>query len=186
MLMKSKKAAMEMSVGTIVTIVLLVTVLVLGLVMVRSIFFSGTNAINQIDTQIQNQINQLFTEGEGTKKVVVFPTNREVTLKKGEDGGFGFSIQNLDTKESSFTYTVSSTEIAKDCSMTKQQADDLIVLGKDGSSPIKLASGSKLENAILVKFSIPETATLCKIRYMVDVKKEGQAYSSPTVDLIIK
>jgi len=36
--MKSKRAAMEMSVGTIVTIVLLMTVLILGLVLVRSIF----------------------------------------------------------------------------------------------------------------------------------------------------
>ena len=34
-----------MSVGTIVTIVLLVTVLVLGLVLVRTIFSSGTDAV---------------------------------------------------------------------------------------------------------------------------------------------
>ena len=36
--MRDKKAAMEMSVGTIVTIVLLMTVLILGLVLVRTIF----------------------------------------------------------------------------------------------------------------------------------------------------
>lgn len=185
-MIKNKQAGMEMSVGTIVTIVLLMTVLILGLVLVRGIFSSSKNAIDQIDDQIQGQINKLFTEGEGGKKVVIFPTNREITMDKGDEGGFGFSIQNLEKKEAGFTYSVYATEIAKDCTMSKADADDLIVLGKDGSSPIRIQSGSVLEDAILVKFSIPDTASLCKIRYIVDVKKDGQAYSSPSVDLTIK
>ncbi|VVB79024.1 Uncharacterised protein [uncultured archaeon] len=187
MLTQDKKAAMEMSVGTIVTIVLLVTVLVLGLVMVRSIFSSGTNAITQIDAQIQSQITKLFTEGEGSSKLVVYPVSREVTLKKGQQGGFGFSIQNLDSKTGSFTYTVSSSEIAKDCAMTNAQADALIDIGAtDGGRPFVLGSGSQLENAVLVKFSIPSTASICKIRYVIDVKEDGKAYSTTTIDLVIK
>ena len=51
--MKSKRAAMEMSVGTMVTIILLVTVLVLGIFFVQKIFKSGTSAIDNIDTEVQ-------------------------------------------------------------------------------------------------------------------------------------
>ena len=41
--MKSKRGAMEMSVGTIVTIVLLMSVLVLGIFLVQKIFKTGMN-----------------------------------------------------------------------------------------------------------------------------------------------
>lgn len=62
--MKSKKAAMEMSVGTIVTIVLLMAVLILGLVFVKKIMCSGIVLTDQIDTKVQNEINNLFGEDE--------------------------------------------------------------------------------------------------------------------------
>jgi len=59
LLSKNKKGAMEMSVGTIVTIVLLMSVLVLGVFLVQKIFQSSTNVVDQVDQQVQNQINQL-------------------------------------------------------------------------------------------------------------------------------
>ena len=43
---KSKSGAMEMSVGTMVTIVLLMIVLVLGIFFIQKIFGAGTNAID--------------------------------------------------------------------------------------------------------------------------------------------
>lgn len=182
--MKSKHAAMEMSVGTIVTIVLLMTVLILGLVLVKQIFFSGTSAIDNIDRAIQNEINKLFAE-EG-KKVVVYPPSREISLKKGQSGGFGFSIRNTEMGTETFAYTVTANSMGGGCQMTIPQADDLIILGKEGSN-IVLGSGGTLENAILVKFKIPESASLCNIRYIIDVTKTSGPYvSGLSVDLEIK
>ena len=57
--MKNKKAAMEMSVGTIVTIVLLMTVLILGLVMIRTIFKGSIENINSVDQSVKNEINKI-------------------------------------------------------------------------------------------------------------------------------
>ena len=57
---KNRKAAMEMSVGTIVTIVLLMSVLILGIFLVQKVFRSGSNAIDSVDDEIQNQIIQSF------------------------------------------------------------------------------------------------------------------------------
>lgn len=69
---KSKKAALEMSMTTIVTIVLVVVTLVLALVLIRTIFTSSTNAIDQVNTAIQDQINNLFTsQGEIFRSILI-------------------------------------------------------------------------------------------------------------------
>jgi len=184
MFLKNKRAAMEMSVGTIVTIVLLMTVLILGLVLVNKIFRSSTSSIDQIDQAIQGEINKLFAE-EG-KKVVIYPTSREISLKKGDSGGFGFSIRNNDPQEGSFSYEVTTTEVSRNCDMTNMEAEDLIILGKTGRD-INVPSGSYMENAVLVKFEIPESAKVCNIRYGLDVKKDRDQYiPTLSVDLEIK
>ena len=63
-----------MSVGTIVTIVLLVTVLVLGLVLVRTIFASAKGAVDLTDQQLRNELSKLFGE---ERRVSIFPGPRE-------------------------------------------------------------------------------------------------------------
>ena len=90
---------MEMSVGTIVTIVLLMTVLILGLVMVRTIFKGSIENINAVDQSVKNEINKLFSE-DTSRQIVVYPTSRYIVIKKGEDNlGFGFSIRNVGEEE---------------------------------------------------------------------------------------
>ena len=181
---KSKRAAMEMSVGTIVTIVLLMSVLVLGIFLIQKIFKTGTSAIDQVDTKIQSEIDRLFADED--KSVVVYPKEREITISKGDSGGFGFSIMNKEQTAGSFSYVILVGEIGSGCQLSKEQAESLIVLGKTGTN-IDLPSGSKLDDAIFVKFNIPETAPLCQIRYSLDVENNGVQYS-PTVgiDLTIK
>jgi predicted PurR-regulated permease PerM len=93
--MKSKSGAMEMSVGTMVTIILLVCVLVLGIFFIQKIFGAGTNAIDSIDNEVQSEIDRLF-EREN-KPLAIYPTSRDVILKKGDDPkGFAFSVKNDD------------------------------------------------------------------------------------------
>jgi len=182
---QSKKAAMEMSVGTIVTIVLLMTVLILGLVLVRTIFKGSVENINSIDQSVKNEINKLFSE-DTSRKVVVYPATRDITLAKGDEGGFGFSIRNTEPSDQTFTYTVTVSEIPSNCQMTEKQAEDLIILGQSGS--VQIPSGDALENPVLVKFSIGESASICNIRYGVNVKQSDGSLYLPTVsvDLNIK
>jgi len=180
---KNKKAAMEMSMGTIVTIILLVVVLVLGVFFIQRIFGAGSTAIDQIDKQVQNEINKLFTE-EG-KKVVIYPPSREITMKKGDSGGFGFSIKNSGSSAATFSYKVEASEVNSECELSIPEATDLISLGRVGEN-YELGSGDTLENAILVKYTIPEDTPLCQIRYMLNVYKDNDPYDSLSVDLYIK
>ena len=66
----NRRAAIEMSMNTIVTIVLVVVTLILALVLIRTIFSGSTNAITSINSEIQNQINQLFASNANTNLVI--------------------------------------------------------------------------------------------------------------------
>jgi len=157
-----KRGAMEMSVGTIVTIVLLMGVLVLGIFLVQKIFRSGTNAIDTLDSEIQNQISKLFAE-EG-KDIAVYPTSREITVKRGDDPkGFAFSIRNSGNDEVTYNYNVTAYD-ADDCGagFSKEDANDLM-LGDKGL--FVLSPGESLELPRLVKFDIPEGTPPCTIIY---------------------
>jgi hypothetical protein len=61
---EDKKAAIELSVGTIVIIVIAVTMLILGIVFVRSIMCSGIQITENLDEGVKNEINDLFGADE--------------------------------------------------------------------------------------------------------------------------
>jgi hypothetical protein len=181
-----KKAAMEMTMGTMVTIVLLTMVLILGGYFVSKIFTSGGEAIDGIDTAVKNEIDKLFAE-DSSKKIVVYPATRKITIKKGKDNlGFGFSIRNVKTDEAKFSYEVNAIE--SNCNMRLSDADNMIALGKERTG-IQLAAGSMMSDPIFVRFAIPATAPPCQIRYEIKVyegSKSGSIYGAPIdVDLEI-
>jgi len=178
-----KKAAIELSMTTFVTIVLVVVVMVLGIFFIQRIFKSGTNAIDSIDSQVQDQINQLFST-EGTK-IAVYPTSRAITLVKGDDPkGFAFSVKNNAVNSADFSYTLTSDDISKcGSTMTKQIADSY-VLGGTGS--FSLGPGNPLDLPRLVKFEVPDTAPPCTIIYTLDIKKGTESYSGADIFVTIK
>jgi hypothetical protein len=164
---KNKVAAMEMTVGTIVTIVLLMSALVLGLILTQTIFKGSKENIESIDEGVKNQINEMFAKDD-LKKIVLYP-GRSITLKKGGDeAGFGFSIRNLDTTKGTFSYNISSIE--NNCGMDKYTADKLISLGKIGSG-MEVLPGDVMSNPVLVTFAVPDSTPPCNVRYQLTIKK---------------
>ncbi len=184
--MESRTGAMEMSVGTMVTIVLLMIVLVLGIFFIQKIFRSGTSAIDNIDTSIQNEINKLF--GEEGKLLVIYPTSRQITLKKGDDPrGFAFSIKNdaLDSKSFSYSIAADSGFDFTKCgsSFTAAQANSWLVID---SGSFTLAGSAYPELAELILFTIPKTAPECVIPYRIEVTRDGSSYVGASVFVTIK
>lgn len=57
---KNKKAAMEMSMGTIVVLVLGVSMLILGMVLIRNIMCSGLQITEDLSAGVKNEIKTLF------------------------------------------------------------------------------------------------------------------------------
>lgn len=186
MKMKNKKAAMEMSVGTIVTIVLLMSVLVLGIFLVQKVFSSGTNAVDQINQQVENEITKLFSE-EGVT-LAIFPNSRQIGIKQGESKGFAFSVFNKENEEYSYSWTVEaldSFDFPGRCGsgMTKEKADNFLIVP---SGSFDLSGSNQMEIPELVLFDIPETAPLCTIPYRLEIRRGGDAFQGTTVFIEIK
>ena len=183
--MNSKKGAMEMSVGTIVTMVLLMTVLVLGLYLVRTIFTSAESSIEGVDKAVKNEMNKLFSQDDSLK-VIVYPATKIISIKKGNTGpeGFAFQIRNTETTEGEFDYRifVNDPNIESKCNIRSDEADSWITAGNIGTD--RLSPGSKgVEH--YVRFAVPSTAPPCLIRYGVEVEKEGRIYGN-TVDMDVE
>jgi hypothetical protein len=180
---KSRRAAMEMSVGTMVTIVLLMIVLVLGIFFIQRIFNSGTNAIDSIDNQVQAEIQKLFAE-EG-KPLAVYPTSRDITINKGDDPrGFAFSVKNDGAGPTAFTYTVTATDVAN-CggSFTQEMANGYLI---GGTGSFNLAQGNTLDLPRLVRLEVPQSAPVCTIIYNLDVQRESEPYSTADIFITVK
>ena len=179
----NRKGAMEMSVGTIVTIVLLVTVLVLGLVLVRTIFGSGTDAVENIDAAIQEEISKLFADEN--KNLIVYPSDRSFDLNKGDSPrGFAFSVRNNDVDTAEFSYTTQASDVSRcGTGFNVEDADNLMIAS---SGRFSLGPGNKLDLPRLVKFDIPESTPPCTIVYELEILKNSVPYSSAQIFVTIR
>ncbi len=183
MIIKNKKAAMEMSVGTIVTIVLLMSVLILGIFLVQNIFKSAKGAVDLTDEQLKNEINKLFAED---KKLAVYPGNRLVEIKQEEVDGVGIGIKNL-LKGAEGTKTFSYEVILADssnCGANSESAvSKWIKTGRTESGiPIPVGDLSIQK----VTFEIPTGTPLCIARFRINVNTEGAAYATEFFDISVQ
>ncbi len=179
----NNKGQMEMSVGTIVTIVLLVTLLILGVVLIKNIFTSAKGVVDLTDQQLRSQISQLFSSEDRTS---IYPGTRLLEINQESTDGVGIGIKNLLTGTagtSTFSYSVSAADVSN-CGVTKTVAESWIVVGKSESN-IAIASGDIASRKVL--FNIPVGAPLCTARYSVTVStSDGTTYASDYFDITIK
>ena len=169
---QNKKAAMEMSMGTMVTIVLLTLVLILGGYFIQKIFDSATTSIDTTDDAVKSRLRELLSSDEN-KKVVISPS-RQLAIKKDEVGrGFGFAIRN-NGESGTFSYSLDAIET--DCSLNTEQAEDLIPNRREGE--VNIPAGVIMEDAILIGFKFPENVPPCSIAYNLNIEKDGEIYAS--------
>ncbi len=183
MQINNKKAAVELSIGTIVIIVLAMSMLILGLVLVKNIFTSSIYNVKSINDKVKGEIGKLFNE-EG-KKTVVYLADSKAEVDQGDDWGVAFTIKNIEkgtTKSSTFNYKVIAADIAEDCKgLTKSDAERWIKSRR--TNTITLGPGELGYN--IVRFSIPETAPLCIVPYNIEVTKDGQQYANDLFDIVV-
>lgn len=174
---KSKRAALELSVGTIVVIVLAMSMLILGLVLIRTIFSGAKYNVDIINEKVQGEINKLFEEQGG--RLYIYLPNSQTEVKKGDSFGVAFSVKNDvigETKAGKFTYEAKAGSIQEGCPISKQVADSYLVLGKSGQ--FSLLPGQQLSQSRVIKVQPPSTAPLCEISYDLIIKKDNQPYET--------
>ena len=179
--MKQKRAAMEMSVGTMVTIVLLVTVLILGLTLVRGIFRGATDSIDSINEQVKSEIDNLFNTAQ--KEIVVsLGAKQTANVKRGtQNFGFVFGYYPDDPTElmnDKCYYNIEASDTGQYCSRItgwdKDKVKDWIISGTNRVSFDRL---EKDTGYALVTLSIPEGIPTCEQKFYLEVTCPGSTSS---------
>lgn len=88
--LRSKKAALELSMSTIIIIVLGVMFLILGIVLLRGIFGVATKSITNIDDQLSGELRKIFTDGEDS--VVIYLNDNNLAKIRAGTTNFGILI----------------------------------------------------------------------------------------------
>lgn len=179
-----KNAQMEMSVGTIITIVLLMTVLVLGLVLTRSIFSGATNAVDLTNAQLTDQINKLFSQD---KKMVIYPGTSEIAMKRGGKTAIGIGIKNRlegNSASQKFNYRVSVDSSADVCGLSPSNIQAWIQDATGTNLDMPTGDDTQIEKVL---FNIPSTAPLCSVKIRIEVTVNNNVnYASDSFYMVIQ
>ena len=87
---KNKKAAIELSISTVVIIVIAMTMLIMGIVLVRSIFSGATDSVDALNDKVKGEITTLFAE-EGSRVTIRLGSTKLAKIKQGTED-FGVAI----------------------------------------------------------------------------------------------
>jgi len=182
---RSRSGAMELSMSTIVIIVLSVSMLVVGVYFISRLGGVMTGVVDLTDQQLRNEINKLFSE---ESKITIYPGTRLVEIKQEKTDGPGVGIRNLqqgasgDTKFS-YNVIVSDSKIQDKCGINAGTAEAWIATGKS-EEDIPIPSGDFSAQKVL--FEIPVGAPLCTIRFRVNVEADGTSYATDYFDMKVK
>jgi len=183
-------------------IVFIVAIIVLGIIMVKSVFnFVPSNSyynLKKIDQETINKIKNIH-EDEPNTKVIIFPKMEanygldprmvNINYRAGsKEAGFAISIKNTENKSGIFSYEINASKYycdIRDKEITiKEEANNFISLGREIEG-IFLNPGEYTKFPSLVKFNIPKTAPNCAIRYEISIEKDNLPYKEININLRI-
>jgi len=179
--MRGKVGAIEMSIGTIVIIVLAMSMLILGMVLIKNIFSGASENVLAMNDGVKDEINKLFTEN---KRTVVYLPNQIAKIKQNEDWGVAFGVKNLargtaDAARFHYDVTVSDPDARTKCGIGERDIESWIKTGR--ADDMTVAPGQTYFG--IVRFLIPENAPLCTVRFHLDVTMDGAAYATDFFDI---
>ncbi|MCD4666318.1 hypothetical protein K8R47_00735 [archaeon] len=159
--MKDKRGAMELSMNTIVVVVIGVTLLVLGLVFVRGLFDNLQNQMDVLFGNADNDLNQISTHDQEIS------LQQQVNVKQGEGATFKVWVTNLENSAGMFTIEATP-------SSTNNFGNKVIV---DFANPeANLDVGQEI--GFVTGIISDKNAPLTSGGYTINVYKDGVEYAS--------
>ena len=175
--MRGKSGAMEMSVGTIVVIVLSMSMLILGMVLIKGIFGGAQENVLQMNDKVKSQIGKLFVED---RKTVINLPNQIAKIKQNAEWGVSFGVTNLQrggaTGSNDFSYEVTVAD-ASNCGGV--DVGSWVRIG--GKGDMNIGPGGDFFGVI--RFLIPEGTPLCIARFHLEVKQGATNYATDFFDV---
>ena len=179
-IMRKKKAAIELSIGTIVIIVIALTMLILGIVLVRSIMCSAISLTSETGNRARAEVNKLFEAtggeiqcvGNGGEQVVMVPGKTNIVW-------CGIRAESLNAE-----YTI----ITEPSDEMKGEIKNLIKEWMGGKTTLtwtgKVSPGDELPKKI-ARLDIPKDAPEISIVLKVTIQKNKQSFGTQDLDFRI-
>lgn len=179
-MIKNKRAGFEMSITTLVIIVIAVVMLILGLVFVRQIFGTATKSVSIVDQQVRSKLQTMFGEEGGT----VTTYTRTVDIKPGTQGlSFPFAAKTPNGE------AISNRNDMK-YQITKGYGDCVNVegwfmqFGEGKWISVDQYEGDTSFSDIII--TIPKGTTFCSQKINIDVKYKDTAVGGTSFTINVK
>ena len=173
-MVKKKKAALELSIGTIVILVIGMSMLILGLVLVRTIFKGATESVNNLGEGVKGEITKLFAD-ENAKIVVKLGADKTAKIKADtKNFGVAFGARTLDGSTvdiKTLKYKLTLDENTRDnclSQLKEKKVSEFIQQRLDTFLPFDEFQGDTAFT--IVQISIPDGTPLCSQKVYIDVR----------------
>lgn len=172
----NKSGAIEMSISTIVIIVIAVTMLVFGIIFVRGIMCSSINLTSDVSDNAEKEINKLFSASAGEMQCL--GSNEPVDMISGEYNIVWCGINAEESKE----YTLSVAEIVSD-KLTDAEIEEWVV-GEPGWTGTVAPNDDSVKKVLTLK--IPEDADEQIITITINAAKDGKIFNTQKLDFVVE
>jgi len=171
-----KKGALELSIGTIVIIVLALTLLIFGIVLVRTIMCGAIGLTGEVNNKIKGEIDKMFGASGG--EVQCIGNGEAVAMIPGQMNYIYCGIKALIAAEydikvkevRSLERSISNAEVER----WFIEADWKGTVAPGDDDPKKVA-----------RVNIPENAPEIGIVVELDIKKDGSSLQTQSLDFVI-
>jgi hypothetical protein len=163
-----KRAAIEMSISTIIIIVIAVIMLIMGIVFVRGIMCNAIGLTGEIDNNVKGEINKLFSSTGGIE-VQCIGSGEAIKMVPGKVNQVWCGIKAPQTASYTIQLTNYSGVYSTETEIKKWVVKDVW----EGS----VAPGDNLPKKVFA-FNIPDNAPEETLFLTVAVKKDGNLIST--------
>ncbi|MBU3913863.1 MAG: hypothetical protein KKB21_01905 [Nanoarchaeota archaeon] len=179
--LSSKTGAIELSIGTIVIIVIALTMLILGIVLVRSIMCGAIRLTSDTSDAAQNEVNKLF-EATGGEINCIGGSGDAVVMMPGQVNIVTCGIRSTDSNSK---YKIEVTGIAvADKNVLSSSEVNKWKSGPDYFGPSPVSPDDETVKKIL-RLNVPKDAPETGIFVDVRATKEGRVIYTQTLDFRI-
>ncbi len=173
----NKKGAIELSIGTIVIIVIAITMLVFGIVFVRNIMCSAINLTDELGKNAESEINNLFGSVGGEIQCIGSGGDA-ITLVPGRINIIYCGIRAKETAE----YEIRVREIRGE-DLSSSTIENWIV-ADDDTWRGTVAPGDESSKKVL-RLRIPENAPEKSLVITIEAKRDSEVIKSQELDFEI-
>lgn len=178
----NKRGALELSIGTIVVIVIGMSMLVLGLVLVKTIFSGSIKSVDTLNDGVLNEITTLFDDTAGNILIKLGSTNI-AKIKPGEGFKVAIGAQHPDGE------LITSTNLKYGITLSSEVGDNCVsILGQRKTEDLFKTPLNTKNNefgrrqgsvaASLIEIVIPVGTAVCTQKINVELYVDGAAESN--------